>query len=347
MASELQVPIIDISGLAHGGQAQRAAIAASVGAAAREIGFMQICGHGVPDAAIEGLKAAIDGFFGLPLEDKLRCRPPSTEINRGYTGLRSERLSYSLGVASPADLFEAFNIGSTASQHPGVALPAEHFPENLWPQQPAAFRAQIETWFAEAGALARRMTRIFALALNLPDDYFVPFQNRSIDTLRLNNYQLPPGDTRVEPGQMGMGGHTDYGIVTVLWADAVSPGLQIMDGDGDWHDIVPAPGAMLINLGDMLARWSNDRWRSTLHRVLPPVNSEGRLIRRRSAAYFHDGNHDALVSCLPGCADADHPPLYPPVTVGEHLSFKLRGSRGLELNPHSEREAARLLSGSE
>ena len=342
--STLRIPVIDITGFTRGSAAQRQEIADAIDRAAREVGFMQIRGHGIPRSAIAGLAAAVDGFFGLQMLEKLVVRPPSVDVNRGYTGPQQERLSYSLGVESAADLFEAFNIGTPASAHPDRALPPGHYPENIWPAWPPNFRQQIETWFDEAGRLARTMTQIFAVALGLPDDYFVPFQNYSVDTLRLNNYQLPPDGQRVEPGQMGMGGHTDYGIVTVLWADAVTPGLQVMDGEGRWHDVVPAPDALLINLGDMLARWTNDRWISTMHRVLPPVDAQGRVVRRRSAAYFHDGNYDAVVSCLPGCADSEHPELYQPITVGEHLEAKLRGSRGLTLNAAAEREAARLRS---
>lgn len=341
-----RIPVIDISYFNDGTPAQRAALVTEVDRAAREVGFMQITGHGIPQSAIDGLASSIDGFFDLPLADKMAVRPPAVDINRGYTGPMSERLSYSLGVESAADLFEAFNIGSEAAHYPEATaeqLPINHYPTNLWPEHPASFRPQIEAWFAHAGQLARAMTKIFAVALGLPEDYFVPFQNRSVDTMRLNHYQLPPGDVRLEPGQMGMGGHTDYGIVTILWADAVTPGLQVMDRAGQWHDVVPVQGALLINLGDMMARWTNDRWISSMHRVLPPVDAQGRMVRRRSAAYFHDGNYDAIVACLPGCADAVHPALYAPVTVGEHLEAKLRGSRGLTLNADAEREAARLL----
>jgi len=142
--------------------------------------------------------------------------------------------------------------------------------------------------------------------------------------------------------RLGMGLHTDYGIVTILWADDVVPGLQVLDRTGAWHGVVPVSGALLVNLGDLLARWTNERWRSTMHRVLPPLDAMGRPSRRRSAAYFHDGNADAVIGCLPVCADATHPPLYPPVTVTEHLAAKLAGSRGLALNPDAQREAARL-----
>jgi isopenicillin N synthase-like dioxygenase len=200
----------------------------------------------------------------------------------------------------------------------------------------------VQTWFAHAGAVARRMTSIFALALGLPEDYFAPFQDHSLDVLRMNHYAMPEGVSRVEVDQMGMGAHTDYGIVTVLWADPVMPGLQVLDRDGQWHDAQPVPGALLINLGDMMARWTNDQWISSMHRVLPPVTASGQMIRRRSAAYFHDGNADAVIACLPGCTDDQHPPLYPPTTVSEHLKAKLGGSRALELNADAEREASRL-----
>jgi isopenicillin N synthase-like dioxygenase len=129
----------------------------------------------------------------------------------------------------------------------------------------------------------------------------------------------------------------------VLWADPIL-GLQILDSDGTWHDVVPAPGALLVNLGDLLARWTNDRWISTMHRVLPPTDGAGRLVRRRSAAFFHDGNADAVISCLPGCSGTDSPARYESVTVSDHLAAKLSGSRGLVANSAAERESARLLA---
>jgi isopenicillin N synthase-like dioxygenase len=338
----MNIPVIDITRFSAGSPAERQAIAQAVDAAARTAGFMQITGHGIPDTVLDGLKAAMDGFFGQPLAAKMAWRPASVRINRGYSGPLSERLSYSLGVASAADLFEAFNVGAPASNWPELGLDPLDYPENLWPDTPAHFRTGVEAWFVHAGTVARRMTAIFALALGLPEDYFAPFQDHSLDVLRMNHYAMPEGVSRVEVDQMGMGAHTDYGIVTVLWADPVMPGLQVLDRDGQWHEARPVPGALLINLGDMMARWTNDRWISSMHRVLPPVTASGQVIRRRSAAYFHDGNADAIIACLPGCADREHPPLYPPTTVSEHLRAKLGGSRALELNADAVREAARL-----
>ncbi|MFI9030939.1 isopenicillin N synthase family dioxygenase [Streptomyces sp. NPDC053560] len=347
----LDVPVIDLSGWRYGTAEDRAAVATAVDEAARTVGFMQITGHGIPESAAAGLAAAMDDFFGLPPAAKRAlCAPP--EINRGYTPPKAEKLSLSLGVASPEDLFEAFNVGVDAGAplgpYAGAALPAEHFPANLWPDPAAVpgFRTAVEDWFTRAGALARRLTEVFAVALGLEEDYFAPYTHRSVDVLRMNNYALPPGETVVDKRQMGMGAHTDYGIVTVLWADRV-PGLQILATDGTWHDVVPAEGAVLVNLGDALARWTDDRWRSTLHRVLPPTDADGRLVRRRSAAYFHDGNHDAVISALPGCVAPGARPLYEPVTIGEHIAAKLAGSRALRPNEDAAREAARLRSAAE
>ena len=340
----MHVPVIDIGGFETASEQDRRTLAAQIDRAASEVGFMQITGHGIPAAVRDRMTAAIDAFFGLPADEKMRWRPISPKINRGYSGPLTERLSYSLGVTSAADLFEAFNIGAPASAYPGLDLDPIHYPENLWPDHPADFRSAIEAWFAEAGKVARRMTRLVALALSVPEDYFTAFEDHSLDVLRMNHYAMPAGVSRVEVDQMGMGAHTDYGIVTVLWADPVTPGLQILDAQGQWHDVVPVPGALLINLGDMMSRWSNDRWISTMHRVLPPVDANGQVKRRRSVAYFHDGNSDGMVTCLPSCTDAEHPPLYPPVTIAEHLAAKLAGSRGLELNVQAERDAARLKS---
>ncbi len=335
------VPVIDIGGWA-GDDDARSSIAASVDDACRRVGFMQIVGHGIPDGTIGQLQRAIDWFFGLPIEIKTRSTAPRPSINRGYTPPRSERLSYSLGVVSPDDLFEAFNVGAARSDFPGLDLDAEIYAESIWPELAGAdaFREEVGAWFQAAGAVARRMTEIFAVALGLPPEHFASFTDHSIDVLRMNHYEVPEGVV-VGDSQMGMGAHTDYGIVTVLWADPV-PGLEILRPDGAWCPVVPAPGALLINLGDLLARWSNDRWLSTMHRVVPPRDADGTLQRRRSAAYFHDGNADAVVSTLPPCRAADGTSSYDDVTVAEHLAQKLGGSRGLELNRHADREASRI-----
>ncbi len=335
------VPVIDIGDWLGGSPAERTAIAAAVDDACRQVGFMQIVGHGVDDV-VDRLAAAIDRFFALPMDLKRQTTATRPSINRGYTPPRSERLSYSLGVVSPDDLFEAFNVGSAVSDFPGLALDPEIYAENIWPDVDggAEFRRDVEAWFVAAGSVARRMTEIFSVALGLPVDHLRQSTGHSIDVLRLNHYDVPDG-LAVEEAQMGMGAHTDYGIVTVLWADPV-PGLEILLADGSWRSVMPEPGALLINLGDLLARWTNDRWLSTMHRVTPPRDTSGRLTRRRSAAFFHDGNADATISTLAPCRASDGSSSYDDVTVAAHLAQKLGGSRALELNSSAEREASRI-----
>jgi len=337
------IPTIDLSTFASGATLTPA-LAREVDAAARHLGFMQVVGHGIPDRVLHGLQGAIDGFFAQPLEAKQRWRAPSPAINRGYTSPLSERLSYSAGVASAADLFEAFNVGAACSDFPHLALDPLTYAENIWPEDVPGFRQAVQAWFDEAGRLARRLTRLLALTLGLPEHHFEPYEDHSIDVLRLNHYAMPPGIGRVEPAQMGMGAHTDYGIVTVLWADPVSPGLQVQTPDGRWIEATPQPGALMVNLGDLTARWTGGRWTSSLHRVPPPLDAQGRVVRRRSAAFFHDGNADAVIDTLPPCRE-EPGATREPITVAEHLRRKLAGSRGLQLNEAAGLESERILRG--
>lgn len=342
----MTIPVIDLALFEKGTQEEKSQIAQQLDQAARQIGFMQLAGHGVAEHRLQCLQQGMDDFFSLPLAIKEGWRSSDPRINRGYSPPLAERLSYSLGVDSPPDLFEAFNMGSAWTDFPDLQLDPLSYPVNLWPDHPASFRQGVQTWFEEMARLARRVTRLFAYTLDLPSDFFESLTDHSLDVLRLNVYASQVQQVDLMSEQMGMGAHTDYGIVTVLWADAVEPGLQVLDRAGHWHDVIPTPGYFLINIGDMMARWTNDRWLSSLHRVRPPINQQGQWVRRRSAAFFHDGNADALVSCLPSCTDASDPPRYGPITVAEHIRQKLEGSRGLALNAHATHESARLLSSS-
>lgn len=290
----------------------------SVDAACRSVGFFSLAGHGIAQDLINRMLAATDELFRRPLKDKLQWRPADPAINRGYAAKGTEGLTYSLGVdATPPDLFEAFNIGQ-----PG--------PDNIWPDGGVLgdLRPALEAYFEQARLVAHRLTGVFARALGLDPDFFEDKTDHSTDTLRVNNYERAPGDPDPVEGQQRMGAHTDYGIVTVLYADPV-PGLQIVSPDGSWVDVLPAPGTLLVNLGDLLAEWTNDRWRSTLHRVVPPPRKAAGPSRRRSVAFFHDGNADALIECLPTCCSPSDPARYPSTVAGDHLAAKLRGPRTL------------------
>jgi len=323
MQSEL-VPVVDL---------QDPDAPALIDTACRSVGFLSIVNHGVPAGVVDAMRSASEQFFGLPMEAKAALHPERPEINRGYAAKGSEGLSYSLGVDdSPPDLFEAFNIGPDVLPEGDPAYEAERhrlFAPNIWPEHPAELRPALVAYFAEMQRLTDHLVWLFALALGLDPEFFAVRSRHPVQTMRVLNYERAPGEPEPVDGQQRMGAHTDYGIVTVLYADPV-PGLQIVGPDDRWHDVIPTEGAFLVNLGDQLSQWTNDRWRSTLHRVVPPERSAEGPARRRSVAFFHDGDYDALVECLPTCTTADNPPRYPPVLAGDHLMAKLLGPRTLQ-----------------
>ncbi|MFI8773672.1 isopenicillin N synthase family dioxygenase [Gordonia sp. NPDC062954] len=338
------VPTIDISSYVElaGAPADRARVARELDDACSTVGFVQVVGHGVDAATIDGLTAALDEFYALPLEVKKRYTRPGE--NRGYSPPKSESLSMSLGVAAANqmnDFYEAFTVGSERGWYAEKDLPASSYAVNTWPDAAPAFRLGVEAWFNAARTVSRVLLTACTDALGLPEEYFDELTDHSIDALKMNNYTLPEGEIELAGELTGMGAHTDFGILTVLWADQV-PGLQVLGADGDWHDVQPADGALLVNLGDAMARWTNDRWRSTVHRVDPPV-VDGRIIRRRSAAFFFDGNHDALIETLPGCASAERPG-YPPITVAENIDAKLAGMKSGVAPEFADREAQRVMA---
>jgi len=342
------VPVIDISPWVGAGSAEdRARVVREVDTACREVGFMQIVGHGVDPALTDGLASAMDDFFALDLDVKKGYRTPP-RVNRGYTAPKTESLSLSLGVESATrmnDFFEAFNVGASAAYYGDPSLDPVDYADNVWPDADApGFERRISAYFDEAGRVARTLTRIFADALGVDAEWFDRIATHSLDVMRMNNYALPPGtEVRLDGDLTGMGEHTDYGIVTVLWADRVR-GLQVLASDGSWNEVSPVEGAFLVNLGDLTARITNDRWMSTLHRVKPPV-VDGTIERRRSAAYFHDGDVEAVIAPVPSLVPAGEEPLYDPITVGDHIAAKLAGSRAGVKNA-AGRETARVLASS-
>ena len=321
------IPTIDLHPW-WGTDADRRDVGREVDAAARQFGFFQIVGHRLPRARIDAMLSASSEFFALPPEVKQRCTPSDPAINRGYAARGTEALSYSIGRDAPPDLFEAFNIGEDDVDYDDPFYEAQRrgaFAPNIWPEHPLALRPALVDYFAAARNVALAMTEVFAVALGLPDKWFSPFVDRSTTTMRAIRYERRAGETDPLPGQQRMGAHTDYGIVTVLYAEPVA-GLQIVAPDGEWIDVIPADDALVINLGDLTAQWTNDQWRSTVHRVVPPPIA-GESAVRRSAAFFLDGNWDALIECLPTCTSATDPPRYTPRTAGDHLMAKLMGPR--------------------
>jgi isopenicillin N synthase-like dioxygenase len=289
----LEVPVIDISSfrMPYEDADAREKVVRAVDHAARTVGFMQVTGHGIQRHTLDALTGAMDAFFALDAKTKSGYRRPAG-VNRGYTPPPAEAVANSLGPVSAADLFEAFNVGACAADYPETEnLTEDGYAANEYPAEIPGFEPAVTAWFGAAGTIARTMVKILGAALGGGEDYLTAFTGPGLDVLRMNNYRLPDPGTELLPDQLGMRPHTDCGIVTVLWADAV-PGLEIYGADGAWHPVMPAPGALLVNLGDALARWTNDEWISAVHRVSPPRRADGTLVPRRSAAFFHNGTRN-------------------------------------------------------
>ncbi|MGH1490256.1 MAG: isopenicillin N synthase family dioxygenase [Acidimicrobiales bacterium] len=318
---------VDLSGWFSGDPERMHRVAREVDQACAGSGFLAITGHGVSPSLMTRMLDTIQAFFDLPLETKLSSTLEDLTRNRGYTPPESEALSYSVGVESPPDLFEAFNIGREVPP-PGETPEAidTYFSQNVWPDEPAGMRATFLEYWDACEDLGFTLSDIFAKALELPDGWFRQHLDRSPSVMRTINYQRLAGSKPAAEGQLRMGAHSDYGNLTILLADRVA-GLQISDDEGQFHDVLPPEGGFLVNLGDLLAEWTNDRWRSTVHRVVPPPAEVEGEFRRRSVAWFQQPNHDAHIEVLDSCCSPENPAKYPATTSGEHLMAKLMGPR--------------------
>jgi|SRR5579859_626850 len=307
------VPVIDIGPYLRAEPGAERRVPEAVRVACEQIGFLIINGHGVPAEQIERTGAIARAFFDLPDEEKQQLK--LTPAGAGYSPLQGERLAATLGEQAPADLKESLNVGSDFEAVP-------------WPARPAELRAACIEYFYSMNRLAGDLMRIFATALKLPAEYFAGKIDRSSSFLRMINYPAPAREP--EPGQLRAGAHTDYGTLTILRSDdtRVAGGLQVRNRAGDWLDVQTPPGAFVVNLGDMMMRWTNDRWISTLHRVVNPPAELRPASRRQSLVFFHNPNPDALVSCLPGCCGPGNPPRYADITAGEFIAQKSRQAYG-------------------
>jgi isopenicillin N synthase-like dioxygenase len=320
------VPVIDIAPFTGGPPGGRAAVAEAVDAACTDIGFFSITGHGVDGRLVDRMLAVSRAFFDLPAACKQAVKRPRPEQSRGYIALGEENLSYSRGDTATTDLKEFFAIGPVDVPDEEYYRRPEAYPSfapNLWPARPAELRAVWTEYYRVMEELAARLMGIFAAALGLPEAFFHDKTDRHISGIRANHYpeQIEPPP----PGQVRAGAHTDYGAVTILLPENV-PGLQVLDRAGAWQDVTAPPGTFVCNIGDLMQRWTNDRWISTMHRVVNPPREAARGNRRLSIPFFYQPNYDAVIACLPGCSGPGNPPRYEPVTSGQHRLTKfLRG----------------------
>jgi isopenicillin N synthase-like dioxygenase len=316
------VPILDLSDWWSGSSDRRAALAAQMRDAAHRVGFFQVVEHGVSDQIRQSALMQMDRFFELPLDEKSRVVPEDGTY-RGYSGRKSESFAYTVGDIRPADLVEAFVMGSDELTSDRGSDLHGHRP-NIWPTELSGFHDDVQAYYNAAKELSKTLTDIAAVALELPDDFFTHKVDHAVVTMRMNWYQRHANDPELDEAQMALGAHTDYGILTVLLADP-GPGLQILSDDSKWLDVEPIDGAFIVNIGDALAVWTNNFWKSTVHRVVPTMAPGGRA--RRSIALFQDGNFATTLAPLPAFVSAERPAQYGATTLGQHVTDKISGGR--------------------
>lgn len=319
-------PVIDLEPLREPQVSATATldIACQVARACEETGFFTVTGHGVPRAVITDLVAQSYAFFDLPLAEKLAVRRPRPEQNRGYIAPGEERLARLRGDETPPDLKELYTIGPfDLPDTPYFAGPAAYpsFAPNLWPRRPVGLRPALQAYWRQLDRVARVLCRIFAESLQLPAEFFDQKTDKHISQLRIMHY--PPPEAAPLPGQLRAGAHTDLGMMTLLYGDNDIGGLEVMNREGCWVRVPIINDAFTVNLGDLMMRWTNDRWRSTLHRVVNPPEAANDSSRRLSIGMFFIPNYDAVVAPIAGLGDI---PRYPPITVADYRTSRFAGT---------------------
>lgn len=318
-----EIPVIDFEPFLTGNLETRQAVARQIGQACRDIGFFYLANHGIAPALMERTFAESKHFFDQPLEAKLAIDIEKSPCHRGFFKMGGENLDPAKQTAA-GDLKEGIKIGrdlaaDNALVQAGLPL---HGP-NLWPGNLPGWQGAMQSYFDALVGLGRQIMHAFALSLDLDECHFDRDLTDPMATLGPLHY--PPQQGAITEKQIGAGAHTDFGCLTILAQDKMG-GLQVRNCAGTWIDAPPIEGAFVVNIGDMMARWTNDLYASTRHRVINVSNLD-----RYSIPFFYDPDFDAEVSCLETCVSPERPANYPPTTGGQHLldmidsTFEYRG----------------------
>ena len=328
------IPVVDLSGSFSPRQEERKHVAWEIHKACRETGFFYVTNHRVPQALIDAQFEASRRLFELPLQDKMALHMKNSPSTSGYEPIGGQVLDSqdASKEKAPPDLKESFYFAmELPPEHPWAQKRIRGFGHNQWPAIPG-FREQTLAYQAAMRELGERVLAMIALSLELPEDFFAAFYDMPGTTLRLLRY--PPHPQAALANQLGAGAHTDWGGITLLAQDALG-GLEVRNADGEWVSATPIAGTFVVNLGDLMQRWTNGVYRSNMHRV--KNNSSWR--DRYSIPFFFSPRPDSRIECMPSCTDASHPPKYAPCTASEHHYEMFRRSYGYSPNA-AKRERA-------
>jgi isopenicillin N synthase-like dioxygenase len=313
-----EIPVIDMGPFLDGTPEQRRAVARQVGAACRNIGFFYVVNHGVPQALVDRTFAEAKRFFDQPAEAKREIAIDKSANHRGYFALGGENLDPAQQKEA-GDFKEGLKIGRDLSpEHPLVKSGLPLHGPNQWPSNLPGWKEAMQDYYAAMSKLGRALMHAFALSLELPEDHFDKWLTGPMATVGPLHY--PPQTGRITAARIGAGAHTDFGCLTVLAQDPVG-GLQVRNSAGQWIDAPYIAGSFVVNIGDMMARWTNDLFCSTVHRV---INTSGR--DRYSIPFFFDPDFVADLTALPTCVGPERPAKYPPTSGGQYLLDRINAT---------------------
>jgi isopenicillin N synthase-like dioxygenase len=312
------IPIIDFGGAFSTNVDDRKAVAMQIHDACSKTGFFYLSNHGVAEELIGRAFDATREFFSLPFEQKMELHISKYKHYAGYIPVQGERL-YDADRIGPGDLKESLEICSGLPDPDGMYPPSPFAGESFLPERYTRLQQIMGAYYERLWVLTRVLTRISALGLSMPEDYFDSFFHRNpIANLRLLHYPPLSKESDSVEKMLGAGAHSDYLWFTLLAQDNVG-GLEVLNSSGEWIEASPIPGTFVVNTGDMIAHITNDLYPSTVHRVTRNTGSQARY----SIAFLTGPNVETQFKCLPSCTDSDHPPKYPPVKAGDYLYQRL------------------------
>lgn len=312
------IPILDLNDFTQGTPEQRAAFVRDLGRAYEEIGFIAVKNHGLSDELQSRLYAAVQAFFALPPEVKLQYDGSAIAGQRGYTPPFREKAK----DARTPDIKEFYHVGQELPEnHPFRGTPA--YPDNIFPDAHVPdFRAATTEAYRRLEAAGRQLLRAIALYLELDEDYFEDKVEAGNSILRPLHYFPIENPDALPPDAVRAAAHEDINLITLLMG-ASAEGLEVLRRDGTWLAVTAIPEAVVVNVGDMLQRLTNNRLRSTTHRVVNPPR-ELMHTSRFSIPFFMHPRSDMDLTCLPSCVTEANPKAYPDATAGEYLTERLR-----------------------
>lgn len=302
VASRSEVPVLDLGPLIHGGAIDE--LAKQLDRACRQTGFFYVANHGVSENALNAVFGATRRYFSMPMEVR-QGHLMHPYFRRGYM---PQGVTQQPGYE--ADLKESYEVGLDLSlDDPDVVARRPLHAPNQWPAELPWLREAAETYFNQTKALGERLLRLIAHALELDDAFFLRYNKKPMVQMRMFHY--PPQKTT--DAALGAAPHTDFGMITLLAQDPIG-GLELKKRDGEWIAAPYIDGTLVVNIGDLFQRWTNDRYISNFHRV---TNRTGR--ERYSIPMFYNLDYDAPVTCLPTCSSDENPPRYEPIKFGDYI----------------------------